>query len=191
MLFRVSAIVILMIFYGFYIFKLVRQSKQSIRTNQMGIGNKPKKVLLIEKIMSIATVSTILIDIFSIFMMKNLPSVQIRIFGILIGIIAVIFFASATVTMKNSWRVGIPEEKTILITNGIYKWSRNPAFVGFDLLYLSMCFLFFNIPLVIVSVWAIIMLHFQILQEENHMKKTFGKDYINYMNHTLRYFGRK
>lgn len=102
-----------------------------------------------------------------------------------------IVFALATITMKNSWRVGIPEEKTALITNGIYKWSRNPAFVGFDLLYLSMCLLFYNIPLLVVSVWAAVMLHLQILQEENHMKKMAGEEYITYMKHTSRYFGKK
>lgn len=86
-------------------------------------------------------------------------------------------------------RVGIPKEKTELVTNGIYRWSRNPAFVGFDLLYLSICLLFFNIPLLLVSIWAAVMLHFQILQEENHMKEMFGEDYIAYMKHTCRYWG--
>ena len=60
-----------------------------------------------------------------------------------------------------------------------------PAFVGFDLLYLSICLLFFNIPLLVISIWAAVMLHLQALQEEEHMKKMFGEDYINYMEHTL------
>jgi protein-S-isoprenylcysteine O-methyltransferase Ste14 len=49
--------------------------------------------------------------------------------------------------------------------------------------------LFFNIPLLLVSIWAAVMLHFQILQEENHMKEMFGEDYIAYMKHTCRYWG--
>lgn len=116
---------------------------------------------------------------------------EIRIAGLVIGVVAVFFFALATITMKNSWRVGIPEEKTSLITNGIYKWSRNPAFVGFDLLYLSMCLMFLNIPLALVSVWAAVMLHLQILQEEEHMHHMFGEEYDKYRKHTLRYFGRR
>lgn len=35
------------------------------------------------------------------------------------------------------------------------------------------------------------MLHLQILQEEDHMKKTFGEDYIAYMKQTFRYLGRR
>ena len=87
--------------------------------------------------------------------------------------------------------MGIPEEKTTLITDGIYQWSRNPAFVGFDLLYLSICLMFFNIPLVLVSVWAAVMLHLQILQEEKHMSHMFGNEYETYKKHTLRYFGKR
>lgn len=191
MIYQIIAILILAAFYTFYFAKLVIQKRQSIKTNQMGIGNKPGKVLLIERIMSCATVLTAVFGVGSIFLVKQFPAKEVRIAGIATGIIGVIFFASATITMKTSWRVGIPEEKTSLITDGIYKWSRNPAFVGFDLLYLSVCLMFFNIPLVCVSVWAAVMLHIQILQEETHMCNMFGDEYISYKKHTLRYFGKK
>ena len=146
---------------------------------------------MIERIMSAATVSTCVFGVGSIFLVKKFIMPELRIIGILVGVIAVIFFALATITMKNSWRVGIPEEKTSLITNGIYNWSRNPAFVGFDLLYASICLMFFNMPLLLVSICAAVMLHLQILQEEEHMLKMFGKEYEQYKKHTLRYFGRR
>lgn len=191
MIYQLTAIFILATFYVFYFAKNIIQKKQSIKTNQMGIGNKPAKVLLIERIMSCATVLAVVFEVGSIFLVKQFPAKETRVIGILIGIIGVIFFALATITMKTSWRVGIPEEKTSLITNGIYKWSRNPAFVGFDLLYLSMCFMFFNIPLVCVSVWAAVMLHLQILQEETHMYHMFGDEYLSYKKQTLRFFGKR
>ncbi len=191
MIYQVIAILILVIFYTFYFAKIVIQKKQSIKTNQMGVGNKPQKVLLIERIMSLATVLACVIGVCSIFIVKNVPATEVRIIGISIGILGVLFFALATITMKSSWRVGIPEEKTTLVTQGIYNFSRNPAFVGFDLLYLSVCLMFFNIPLVLVSVWAAVMLHLQILQEENHMHHMFGDEYDAYKKHTLRYFGKR
>ena len=89
------------------------------------------------------------------------------------------------------WRVGIPLEKTNIITDGIYKWSRNPAFVGFDLLYISNTLLYYNIPLLFNSIFAIVMLHMQILQKEKFMLKTFDNEYKNYKKQTLRYFGRR
>ena len=141
--------------------------------------------------MSIATVSTIVIEVYSI--LFTTPNILdgVRIIGIVFGILAIIFFALATITMKDSWRGGIPEEKTLLISAGIYKWSRNPAFVGFDLLYISICLMYFNLPLLLISVFAGTMLHLQILQEEKHMQNMFGKEYKEYKKHTLRYFGRR
>ncbi len=190
-IYQVIAICILVTFYMFYFVKIIIQNRQSIKTNQMGIGNKPKKVLIIERIMSVATVLTCIVGVCSIFCIKNFIITELRNAGIMIGVVAVVFFALATITMKTSWRVGIPEEKTTLITNGIYKWSRNPAFVGFDLLYFSICLMYFNIPLVVVSVWAAVMLHLQILQEEEHMHKLFGSTYDEYKKQTCRYFGRR
>ena len=141
--------------------------------------------------MSIATVSTIVIEVYSIlFTTLNILD-GLRIIGIVFGILAIIFFALATITMKDSWRVGIPEEKTSLISAGIYKWSRNPAFVGFGLLYISICLMYFNLPLLLISVFAGTMLDLQILQEEKHMQNMFGKEYEEYKKHTLRYFGRR
>ncbi len=191
MIYRIIALMIMIIFYTFYIVKLLLLNSKSIKTNQAGVGNKPKRVIIVERIMSIATIMTIIAEVCSILFVNNYIIPELRIVGIVLGLISIIFFASATITMKNSWRVGIPEEKTSLITNGIYKWSRNPAFVGFDLLYCSICFMFFNIPLVIISILATVMLHLQILQEEAHMYNMFDEEYNNYKRHTLRYFGRK
>ena len=191
MLFQASAIAILVAFYGFYISKLLLLNRRSIRTNQAGVGNKPRRVLLTERTMSVATILAIVMELGSIFLVKHPPIIPVRIAGLLTGVIAVIFFASATITMKDSWRVGIPEERTALVTDGIYQWSRNPAFVGFDLLYVSMCLLFFNVPLLASSLWAAVMLHLQILQEEDHMRTMIGEDYIAYTRRTLRYFGKR
>ena len=191
MVFQLSAAAILLVFYGFYVFKLISQNRRSIKTNQAGIGNKPPKVLITEKIMSLANVLVIVASVCSIFAVKNPPAEWVRIIGLLTGVLAIAIFGLAVITMKTSWRVGIPEEKTELITSGIYQWSRNPAFVGFDLLYMSMCLLFFNIPLLVISLWAAVMLHLQILQEEEHMRRMFGGGYILYTERTSRYFGRR
>ena len=191
MIYQGMAILILLTFYSFYFAKIVIQKQQSIKTNQMGVGNKPKRVLVIERIMSVATVLACIIDVCSIFLIKQLPPTEIRVVGIIMGILGVLFFAFASITMKKSWRVGIPEEKTELVTSGIYRFSRNPAFVGFDLVYLSICLMFFNIPLLVVSLWAAVMLHLQIIQEENYMQCVFGEEYDLYRKHTMRYLGRR
>ena len=48
MVYQIVAIIIMLLFYGFYFAKIIIQKKQSIKTVQMGTGNKPTKVLLID-----------------------------------------------------------------------------------------------------------------------------------------------
>ena len=98
MIYQGIAIFLLIAFYTFYIAKLVIQKKQSIKTNQMGMGNKPKKVLAIERIMSVATILVIVAEVASIFLVKHYLPLPVRITGLVLGAIGVLFFAMATVT---------------------------------------------------------------------------------------------
>ena len=191
MLTKIWAISILAAFYFFYIAKMLIQAGQSIKTNQAGKGNKPLKVRIIERIMSLAAILTIIAEIISIFAITPVFPKPVVLLGAVTGIVAVVLFATTVITMKKSWRVGIPEEKTAIVTNGIYRISRNPAFLGFDLLYLSMALMFFNIPLLLCSVWAAVMLHLQILQEEKWLDQMFGEEYRNYSRKVMRYLGRR
>ena len=101
-------------------------------------------------------------------------------------------FLLAITCMKDSWRAGIPKsDKTKLVTNGIYKISRNPAFLGFDLVYIGILLLYFNPIHLIFTLFAIIMLHLQILQEEKFMEATFNDEYVDYKKKVFRYLGRK
>lgn len=94
--------------------------------------------------------------------------------------------------MKDSWRAGIPDkDKTELVTTCIYRFSRNPAFLGFDLMYVGILLLYGNLLTLGFSVFAIVMLHLQILQEERYLVNAFGAPYQEYCRHVFRYLGRK
>lgn len=147
--------------------------------------------MVTETVMSFSNLLVILATLLSIVLLNPSNNTIIIVVSLLCGFLSILFFLLATITMKDSWRVGIPLEKTNIITDGIYKWSRNPAFVGFDLLYISNTLLYYNIPLLFNSIFAIVMLHMQILQKEKFMLKTFDNEYKNYKKQTLRYFGRR
>ncbi|MEE1019587.1 MAG: isoprenylcysteine carboxylmethyltransferase family protein [Acutalibacteraceae bacterium] len=191
MLFKVLSLVILIVFYGIYFTKMFVQKRQGIRTRQIG-KCKDKDVRTVEILMSVATVAIVPIQIISIIFDLTLFGGGIRFVGVFVGFLGDILFLTAAVTMKDSWRAGIPnEDKTAVITDGIYKISRNPAFLGFDLMYIGICIIYCNILTIAFSLFAIIMLHFQILSEEKYLEKTFGDEYINYKKRVFRYFGRK
>ncbi len=98
-----------------------------------------------------------------------------------IGIWTIVF-------MKTSWRAGIDKStKTSLITSGLYRFSRNPAFVGMDLMFIGAAITYANLIIVIVGLLVVVGIHLQILQEENHMEEVFKKEYSEYVNKTPRY----
>jgi protein-S-isoprenylcysteine O-methyltransferase Ste14 len=111
---------------------------------------------------------------------------------VVLGVAGVVVFGIAVVTMRDSWRAGIPsEDHTGLVTEGIFGVSRNPAFVGFELVYVGIAAICFNPWLLGLSIASGVMLHLQILREEEYLTATFGKPYTDYMNKTRRYFGRR
>lgn len=168
---------------------MLLQFKKGIRTNQIGKGNKPKKVLIIETIMKTATYAIVIVELICIIGNFGILSLPFCWIGIAIALLGVIFFILAMTTMKDSWRAGIPKnDRTKLVTKGIYRVSRNPAFLGFDLMYIGLLIAFFNPIHLLFVIYAVIMLHLQILQEERFLALTFGEKYANYKKHTGRYF---
>ena len=74
---------------------------------------------------------------------------------------------------------------------GIYAYSRNPAFLGFDLQYIGVLLMYCNLLTGMFTVFAIVMLHLQIIQEENYLTAAFGAEYLEYRHRVLRYLGRR
>lgn len=189
--FKLMAIFILAVFYAIYFGKMIIQKKNGITTHQIG-KRKEKKLHTVETLMSVATFSVVIIQLLSIFFDWNIMPSGARFTGFCIAGIGDIFFLISVTYMKDSWRAGIPEkDKTKLVTDGIYKFSRNPAFVGFDFMYIGILLMFFNIGTLLFSLFSIVMLHLQILQEEKYMAKTFGEEYLEYKKKVFRYIGRR
>lgn len=115
-----------------------------------------------------------------------------RFTGFCIGLLGDVIFLCSVLCMKDSWRAGIPDkDRTELVTSGIYRHSRNPAFLGFDFMYVGVFLMYSNVLTLVSSAFAIIMLHMQILQEEKYLIKTYGEVYKEYMKHVFRYLGRR
>lgn len=185
------ALIVLAVFYGIYFCKMAAQSQRGIRTQQIG-SRKEKDIHTVEVLMSIATVGTPFAQLLSVAIGWNYMPASVRFIGFCIGISGDLVFLVSVLCMKDSWRAGIPDkDKTQLVTNGIYKYSRNPAFLGFDLMYIGMLMMYGNLLTLGFSTFAVIMLHLQILQEERYLSDTFGTDYEKYKKQVFRYVGRK
>ncbi len=186
---QILGIFILGVFYLAYFGKMLGQRKKGIQTNQLGVGKKKKRTMYTERILRTITTVIVLVIIVSIYLNTTLISNKIvRYLGILLIGIGTGVFIAAMITMRDSWRAGIPQgEKLQIVTKGIYRVSRNPAFLGFDLTYIGATIAFGNVALLLFSMVAIIMMHLQILEEEKYMETTFRGEYITYKNRVGRY----
>lgn len=80
------------------------------------------------------------------------------------------------------------EISTALITEGVFKISRNPMYLGMLLFLLGESILFGSATVFIVPVGFGFLLHFAfILREEKMLIKTFGENYQNYMGSVRRW----
>ncbi len=192
MVYRILACTILLIFYGCYFIKMLSQRKKGIKTDQMGKG-KAGLVKGIELLMKLGAFLTPFAELVSMVLGTALFPEGVRIFGAGIGFAGAIIFMVSVLTMRDNWRAGVPEEdKTELVTEGIYRISRNPAFLGFDLVYIGILLMFFNWVLCVVSVFAMLMFHLQIVNvEEEFLLSAFGEEYMEYKGRVCRYIGRK
>ena len=192
MQYKILGAALLLAFYGCYFAKMAVQKKKGIATDQMGKG-KVGTAKTIEVTMKISTYLVPITECISIVLGTTALPTGIRVLGICIGAIGVAVFIVSAVTMRDSWRAGVSEtDKTELVTNGIYQISRNPAFLGFDLVYMGILLMFFNWVLFLVSAFAAIMLHLQIVKvEEAFLLSAFGEEYQKYKKKVCRYVGRR
>lgn len=191
LLYRVLALLLLALFYTIYFGKMLIQRRQGIQTNQIG-RRKSGTLLRVESLMGLATYSIVAVQLLSIVFDWSMLPFGARIGGFGIGLLGDVLFLVSVISMKSSWRAGIPDQdETELVTDGIYSFSRNPAFLGFDLMYLGVLLLFSNPLLLLFTAFAMVMLHLQILQEEQFMERRFGMEYVQYKRHVSRYIGRK
>ena len=183
------ALFVLAVFYGIYFVKMLAQKRRGIRTLQIR-QRKEKSIQTVELLMSIATLGVVIAQLVSILFGWSCLPTNARFTGFCTGMLGDLIFLLSVLCMKDSWRAGIPDkDHTELVTSGIYRFSRNPAFLGFNFMYVGVMLMYCNLLTVPLTVFAIVMLHLQILQEERYLDETFGEAYREYKRHTFRYLG--
>ena len=115
---------------------------------------------------------------------KYLISVLILLVGTLILISPVFKF------IKSKTTVNPVKFKKVnkLVTSGIYKYSRNPMYLGMILIIISTSIYYLNYySLVTPFIFYFWINRFQIKREEIFLTEKFGKEYLSYMSKTRRW----
>jgi len=78
-------------------------------------------------------------------------------------------------------------EDTGLHTNGIFRFSRNPIYVGYFLIYMGIGLLVGSWLYLLLAVFYQISCHYVVLSEERWCEEVYGQKYRNYKTKVHRY----
>lgn len=81
-----------------------------------------------------------------------------------------------------------PEQASTLVTGGIYRFSRNPMYLGLLCLLLAFALFWGTLTVIVVAplfVWY--MTEFQIKPEEASLRQVFGSEYETYLSEVRRW----
>jgi protein-S-isoprenylcysteine O-methyltransferase Ste14 len=78
---------------------------------------------------------------------------------------------------------------TRIVSHGIYRFSRNPMYVGFGLWTLGVAFLVNSVwMLLAVPIGIVLTDRFVIAKEEQYLERKFGEEYLSYKRRVRRWF---
>ncbi len=115
---------------------------------------------------------------------NNLISLFLLIFGLGVFILAVRAFSRQKTTVNPLE----PRQASSLVVSGIFKFSRNPMYLGMFIVLLSISFKFNLVGGIVISLFFYLFItKFQIVPEEEAMNELFGDEFIEYSNKTRRW----
>ncbi|WP_417704625.1 methyltransferase family protein [Rheinheimera aquimaris] len=104
--------------------------------------------------------------------------------GIVIALSGVLAFRKANTTVDPR----VPQQSSSLVIRGIYRYSRNPMYLGFLLLLLALaCYLMNVAAIALLPLFVLYMNRFQIVPEERFLLQKFGADYQAYCERVRRW----
>ena len=117
---------------------------------------------------------------------QNLPLI---IFGFgLIGLGFLLAFNSIARFVRAKTGVVPFSESTTLITEGFYKYTRNPMYVGMNSFLLGLLIILNNpINFIFLIIFFFIVRNLFVVKEEVQMEETFGEDYLTYKGKVRRW----
>ncbi|MCX6828763.1 MAG: isoprenylcysteine carboxylmethyltransferase family protein [candidate division Zixibacteria bacterium] len=110
-----------------------------------------------------------------------------RSIALLLFILGFLLLFAGRFEMGSSFRIGSPKEDTKLKVNGLFRFSRNPMYLGVYTTILASVVYTLNPILLAVCIFVIAVHHQIVLAEEQYLLRAFGEEYREYCAHVRRY----
>jgi len=128
-----------------------------------------------------------LVSIFKVDFLPEMIHLNLNYLSYFLMIVGLFFSIVSLFKLGRSTRFGIPTTKTNLKTSGIYGFSRNPIYFGFNLITISAIIYLPSLLILFLGTYSMIIYHLIIIGEEKFLEKAFGEDYICYKRKVRRY----
>lgn len=108
--------------------------------------------------------------------------------GWVILLVILVLVVVAQVQMGEAWRIAVdPSQQSKLVADGIFRFSRNPIFVGMRGLYLGAFLILPNGVTLLLWILGDLLIQLQVRLEEAYLINTFGDEYTAYMRSVRRW----
>lgn len=91
------------------------------------------------------------------------------------------------IKMGDSFRLGTPKEETCLKTDGLFRLSRNPMYVGVYATIVASSLYTLNPVVILLGAFVVAVHHSIVIAEEKNMQKVFSRNYSEYCSRVRRY----
>jgi protein-S-isoprenylcysteine O-methyltransferase Ste14 len=113
---------------------------------------------------------------------------DLNVFGVFLLLISLAWIVFAQAQMGSSWRIGVDEsQKTDLVTSGVFRFSRNPIYLGMAATLIGLFFVLPTSTTLSLLVGGIATIHLQILLEEQDLQKKHGQVFTDYTKKVRRW----
>ena len=108
--------------------------------------------------------------------------------GLILLVASLVWIILAQAQMGASWRIGFdPDSRTDLVQKGLYRWSRNPIFLGMRITLVGLFLTLPNVATLVIMILGNVLLQIQVRLEEEYLLKTHGDSYLAYYQQTNRW----
>jgi protein-S-isoprenylcysteine O-methyltransferase Ste14 len=112
----------------------------------------------------------------------------LKIAGLILLLLSLVWTLLAQSQMGESWRIGIDaKRKTELVRKGVFRFSRNPIFLGMAVTLLGLFLIIPNALTLLILILGVVLIQIQVRLEEEYLRQVHGEQYIEYCRNVHRW----
>jgi protein-S-isoprenylcysteine O-methyltransferase Ste14 len=144
----------------------------------MNLELKVPPLIVMFFIMCLMYLVSVLFSSFNIdFLFQTFMSIETFVSGLVVSIAGIYILKDEETTISPL----TPKNASKLVVNGIYKFTRNPMYLGMSIMLLAwLIFLGNSLNIFNIILYILYMNRYQIIPEEKVLEKLFGDEFLSY-----------